>query len=519
MVDMTDSPKKVRWWPAIAIVVLALGGLVYFWTADFLNRQIPVMATSGIFLLAIILLTLWLLLFSRMPWKQRFKFFGGFALLLVLFFSMFKITGVSGDFAPEFEWRWGDGIGDVVVTGDGAADANALNENYPQFLGPDRNARLANISLATDWENNPPQERWRRDIGAGWSSFAVYGNSAITQEQRGEKEVVVSYDLTTGNPRWAHEDEASFAKVHPGNETISGEGPRATPTIYQGRVYTMGATGILNCLDLATGEKIWGKNAITENGASVNEWGFAGSPLVYDSLVVVSSGGSDGNSLVAYHQATGEKLWSGGDAKTGYSSPRLETIGGLRQIVIFNFGQAAGHDAQSGKQLWTAEWVKETQQVAIPLVLEGDKLFISSGYGAGAKMFQISQGADSSWSTEELWKSPRMKAKFTNVIHRDGYIYGLDDGILACIDVAEGKRQWKKGRYGHGQIIMVGDHLLIQSEKGFVALVEVNPKKYNELARIDALSSKTWNNPALASPYLLVRNDREAICFELPLAE
>ncbi len=519
MVEMTDASKNIRWWPAIGIIVFAIGGLIYYWSGDFLNRQLPVMMTSGIFLLTILLLSLWLLFFSRMPWKQRFKFFGGFALLLLIFFSMFKVTGVSGDFAPEFEWRWSEGIGDVVVSATENAAGSTLNENYPQFLGPDRNAHLTNITLAADWEKNPPQERWRREIGAGWSSFAIYGSSAITQEQRGDKELVVCYDLASGNPRWAHEDEASYAKIDPGKETISGEGPRATPTIHEGRVYTMGATGILNCLDFATGEKIWGMNALTENNAEFKEWGFAGSPLVFDSLVVVSAGGSDGNSLVAYHQTSGEKLWSGGNSKTGYSSPRLETIGGMRQIVIFNYGEVAGHDARDGKVLWTAEWVKETQQVAIPLVLPGDKLFVSSGYGAGAKLFQLTQSADSSWSTEELWKSPRMKAKFTNVVHRDGYIYGLDDGILACIDVAEGKRQWKKGRYGHGQLIMVGDHLLIQSEKGFVALVEVNPKTYNELTRIDALSSKTWNNPALASPYLLVRNDREAICFELPLAE
>ena len=171
--------------------------------------------------------------------------------------------------------------------------------------------RFRGLKLARDWSERPPQLLWRQPIGAGWSAFAVVGSSAITQEQRGEYEMVVCYDLKSGREQWTHSDHDRY------EATPAGVGPRATPTIVEDRVYTLGATGILNCLDLATGERVWSEDILYDNGAELASWGMSGSPLVLDDLVVVSAGGGEGKSLVAYHKDTGERVWSGGSRSRG----------------------------------------------------------------------------------------------------------------------------------------------------------------------------------------------------------
>ncbi|MCZ6594463.1 MAG: PQQ-binding-like beta-propeller repeat protein [Bacteroidetes bacterium] len=241
--------------------------------------------------------------------------------------------------------------------------------------------------------------------------------------------------------------------------------------------------------------------------------------MLLDSLVVVSPGGTDGHSLVAYHKGNGEQIWSAGNDQAGYSSPLIATIAEVRQILIFNWQHVVAHDPGSGKILWKFPWTGNTQRVAQPVVLPGDRVFITTGYGVGSKLIQIDMDANGGLSSTLLWESNRMKAKFSNVIAVGEFIYGLDDGILVCIDLKEGKRQWKRGRYGHGQMILVDDLLLITTEKGDVVLVEPNPEEHKELARFTAIKGKTWNNPALAGPYLLVRNSQEAACYELPLLE
>ena len=332
--------------------------------------------------------------------------------------------------------------------------------------------------------------------------------------------MVVCYDLKSGLEQWSHSDHDRY------EATPAGVGPRATPTIVEDRVYTLGATGILNCLDLATGERIWSEDILYDNGAELASWGMSGSPLVLDDLVVVSAGGGKGKSLVAYHKDTGERVWRAGSDPAGYSSPLITTLAGIPQILIFNFGGVVAHNPNDGQVLWRQPWPNTTECIAQPVPLPNDRLFVSSGYGIGCKLFQIAHDVDDLLKATLLWETPRLKAKFTNVVHRDGYIYGLDDGVFVCLDLADGQRKWKRGRYGHGQVILVDDSdgsreesdlLLVSAESGDVLLVEVNPNESKEVARFPALASKTWNNPALAGQYLLVRNDREAACYELPI--
>jgi len=551
---MTISPNKqterrVRWWPAVAIGALTLVAVIYIWTADFSSRQMQIQWTGQIVILAVLLLLVWLLFLSRLRWKVRLISLGATILMLGTIPALFRMRGISGDILPILEWRWAKSKVDALpasppihadtmtaaiplqssssaesapslpsastrpqIVEEKAKDAaREFSTDYPQFLGPQRNAIVTGIRLNRNWTEQPPKQVWRQPIGAGWSAFAVSGNFAITQEQRGKVEMVVAYDLKSGQVKWSHGDSTGY------ESPITGSGPRATPTIAGTRVYTLGGTGMLNCLDLITGKRIWSKDIIEENNAQINGWGMSGSPLLLDSLVVVSAGGREGNSLVAYHQVTGARIWSGGNDRAAYSSPLVATIAGTRQILIFNQNNVAAHDPASGQIIWQQAWPGGSECVAQPIPLPDDRVFVSSGYGIGCKLFQIQRGENGDLHASLIWATNRLKAKFTNLVYREGYIYGLDDGILVCLDLANGERKWKAGRYGHGQMISVDDLLLIQAESGEVVLVEVNPQAPVELARLAALNSKTWNNPALAGRYLLVRNDREAACYELPL--
>jgi outer membrane protein assembly factor BamB len=331
---------------------------------------------------------------------------------------------------------------------------------------------------------------------------------AVTQEQRGEREMVVAYSLADGKPRWSHGDEAHY------QSTIAGEGPRATPAISRGRVFTLGSTGILNCLDLETGKSIWRRDIAADNESPQPEWGRSSSPLVVDELVIVSAGGSAGHALVAYNRDTGEPVWHGGDGIVSYSSPIVATLAGVRQIVAFNHASVTGHDPATGRVLWDHDWPRPQPSVAAPIVLSDDRVLLSAGYGIGSRVLQISREGEA-LSATLVWESPRLKAKFTNPVVYEGFVYGLDDGVLVCLDPKTGERRWRSGRYGHGQTLLVGNRLLVTTEDGDIVLIEATPDAHRELGRFTAFSQKLWNPPALAGRYLLVRTDSEAACFEV----
>lgn len=504
-----NDPKAIRKWPAYLIVGLMAVILVGLQIADTGHRQWNVMLTMITLVVGLLLLALWALAFSRLPGRSRLKIAGGVALALVILFSTIRIQGVSGDLVPILSWRWSEQPFGTVAARDIAVDAQVAD--FPQFLGPGRNAKVPGVALA-DWSTTPPKERWRITVGQGWSAFAVSGRTAVTQEQRDQEECVVAYDVLTGEQKWLHGDTARY------ETTIAGAGPRATPTIDGNRVYTVGATGMLNCLDLASGDRIWSRNILEENDARMPVWGLAGSPLILGDLVVVSPGGPEGRSLVAYGKADGAFVWGGGSKRAGYSSPSIHTVAGQDQLLIFNHGSIAGHDPTDGRVLWQVPWEMPggNQCVAQPLPIADDRVFVSTGYGIGCKLYELTPQADT-MAVSIVYATPRMKAKFTNVVLHEGYIYGLDDGVLVCLDPANGQRKWKRGRYGHGQILLAGDHLIVQAEDGDLVLLEPRPDAHVELARIPALDGKTWNNPALAGSLLIVRNDREAVCFEVEL--
>ena len=511
--------RPIRWWPVAIILMLAAGAVVWVWFSYGRQRQDRNIATAIIGILTLLLLLLWCLILSRLRWRIRLGISGGVLGLILLVMALFRFHGVTGDLVPVFQWRWErpswTSLAEPPKPASSTAPVqpNQSTNDWPQFLGPNRNSKVEQSRLARDWKAQAPQRLWLHPVGPGWSGFAVVGRRAITQEQRGEEETVVCYDVLSGAPLWSHADPAHF------QSPLGGEGPRATPTVAGQRVYTLGSTGILNCLDLETGRPLWSKDILRDNDAKVNEWGMSSSPLVVDDLVVVTAGGRDNRSLVAYRASTGDFVWGAGTDGAGYSSPCLVTLAGVAQILIFNSGGVSAHDPATGTNLWKYHWPGGHPHVSTPVAIPDDRLLVSSGYGIGSELLRIGRDATGVLSASRIWKSTRLKAKFTNLICRDGYIYGLDDGIMVCLDASNGEQKWKEGRYGHGQEILAGNLLLVTAESGEVILLDPNPQESRELSRFPALKGKTWNPPALAGQYLLVRNDKEAACYRLPLAQ
>ena len=509
-----QTPPPVRWWPGIVLLLLA--GISVAWVRshdDWAFQQRNLTAAKYLIVFAILLLVWWTF-FSRAPKRLRLTITFGLVGAALVGASLFRLHGTTGDLMPILEFRWAHRPPSVESSSSAGHTVQRVEVtgSFPQFLGPDRTGVLPGPRLGTNWAAHPPQILWRRGVGAGWSGFAVVKNMALTQEQQDANECVVAYDLGSGKELWRHADPARY------DNPIAGEGPHATPTVVSNRVFTLGATGILNCLDLVTGRRLWSHYVVAEAGAKGLTWGSASSPLVTSNLVIVHGGEGAGRSLYAYQIADGKPAWVGGTSDPGYASPSLAVLAGEPQVLAFNSRTVSGHNVATGATLWEQPWGNGNVVCSSPVVVSSNRVLFSSGYGVGAELFEISETAAGKFSARQVWKSIRMKAKFAHLYARDGFLYGLDDGMFACVDLQDGSQRWKEGRYGHGQGLAVGELYVLMAESGELVLLRPTPEAPNELARFRVFDAKTWNPIALAGDLLLVRNDREAACLKLPVA-
>ena len=520
--------------------------LAYLWLISDLMRQIQVMGSVLVVSLSSAVLFIWFVFFSGAERRARVRTALAVTAIMGVSAALFRVRGVSGDLIPIVEYRFaalrvlpeaqsqpvnalpvataatatsaqpspspsGAKVAPATTSASPviAAERPPSHQDWPQYLGPTRTAIVKDVKLDTDWAARPPKLLWRQPVGAGWAGFAVANDIAVTQEQRGQEERVIAYELRSGRPLWSHKDAA----VH--DSPLGGIGPRGVPAIDSGQVFAVGATGILNALDLRTGRRLWTRNILEDNDAAEPEWGVAISPLVHAGRVIVSVGGKPGKALAAYDRNTGEPVWAAGNGGLAYSSPALMNLSGRDQIVMLNSGTVAGHDPLTGAELWTHEVPSGQPRAAQPLLISSNRVLFSIGYGVGSRVFELSSEGGAGLAPKLVWATPRLKSKFANMILHEGSIYGLDDGVFVCIDPQTGERRWKDGRFGHGQLILAGKHLLVQTEGGEVLIVEPNPERLIEVARFQALDGKTWNPPAFPAPILLVRNDLEAAAYEL----
>lgn len=474
---------------------------------------------------AIGLVLVWLLL-TGFWWAFRVKG-RKLARLAVLFVAVLALLGAfkalvrydgsaDGSALPRFTWKW-DKPRELATpavtkaTPDDLSHMPAGLADSLRFMGPLGDGTAPSCAFDADWKTHPPREVWRVPVGLGWSGFSVAGRRAITQEQRGEMECVTCYDITDGSLLWSHEDKTRFT------EQMGGDGPRATPTIDAENkvVFTMGATGIVNCLDLETGAKKWSRDILAENGALNLMWGKSCSPLLHGQHVVVT-GGMSPPTVIALERAAGKVAWQSGADHACYASPVAMTLAGREQIVSVNDTSVTGHDPAAGTVLWSFAWPGTMPKSSQPIAAGPDRILVTSSYGMKSHLLEIKTDGAGTMSAMPVWTGASPRTKFSSVSITAGFAYGLDEGTLACVDLKNGDRRWRDGRYGYGQHVFVDGLLLFQSEPGFIALVRPNPDRLDEIARIPALHSMTWNPPALAGRWLLVRNDKEAVCFELP---
>jgi len=380
---------------------------------------------------------------------------------------------------------------------------------WTTFRGPLRDGTYRERPILTSWPAGGLKPLWKQPIGGGYASFAIARGRAFTIEQRRAQEVVTAYDVDTGRELWTHGWDGEF------KEWMGGDGPRATPTWFDGRVYALGALGELRALDERAGAMLWRVNILDDNAATNLPWGMAASPLIVDDMVIVAPGGPAGRSVAAYDRHTGTRRWSALNDKQAYVSPTLATIGGTRQILIVTASRLVAL-TPAGELLWQYPWptandINASQPVVLP---PGNRVLLSSGYGHGAALLEVTNDGGR-FGTTLLWEHTRLKNRFSSSVEHQGFIYGLDENILTCLDASSGAVRWKGGRYGHGQFVLASDHLILLSEEGELALVRATPDSHQELARFPVLEGKTWNHPALDDGRLLVRNLVEMAAFDL----
>lgn len=391
-----------------------------------------------------------------------------------------------------------------------ASAPKAARNSWSEYRGTNRDGHYDGLKILTSWPSGGPRQLWKQPVGGGHASFVAADGLAFTIEQRRRQEVVAAYDVETGREVWTQGWDAEF------KENMGGDGPRATPTWHEGRIYALGAKGDLKCLDAKTGKVYWSKNILSDARASNLEWGMSGSPLIVDDKVIVQPGGTSGKSVMAYNKDNGQIMWSSLNDQQAYVSPMLATLAGKQQAVVVTSTRVVGLEINDGSLLWEYPW---NTQMGIncsqPLVVGPNRLFISSGYGKGAAVAEITNSGGG-FAAKTVWQNTFLKNKFNSSVFYQGYIYGLDDpGILTCLDVETGERKWKGGRYGLGQLVLADGHLIITTEEGEVVLVKATPDQHTELARFSALEGRTWNNPAIVGGRLLVRNAEYMACYDI----
>jgi outer membrane protein assembly factor BamB len=469
---------------------------------------------------------LWLLVSRRMAAGKRRLGLLAVLLLTSGVFTLIRLDGLSGEQEATIYWRWSRTAEDLYAAErereeEGFLSAQASRKalrpqpgDWTGFRGPNRDSVVHGVTIATDWNAAPPRRLWRRRIGPAWSSVVIVDDRLFTQEQRRQAEAVVCLDAATGQEVWAHLDRTRF------QESVSGAGPRATPTFADGRLYTLGATGILNCLDAATGKRLWFHDLVEETQAKVPLWGFCSSPLVVKGVVIVFAGGEDNKGLLAYRADTGKLSWTAAAGSGSYSSPQPASFADeqQQQVLFFSDHGLTALDPATGDLLWEHVVDAPGAPRSIQPHLAGkSQVLIASETDLGTALIEVRSRNGRSWTAAEQWSSWSLKPSFNDFVVHEGFIYGFDGRTFCCVDVETGERRWRKGRYDHGQVLLLAEQglLLVVAENGTAILLRANPQQHEELSRFQAIKGKTWNHPVLVRGRLYVRNAEEIACYEL----
>ena len=405
-------------------------------------------------------------------------------------------------------------LADAVFIEEEGPSASA---GWPQWRGPHRDGVVKMADLATEWPKDGPSRVWQKDIGIGYSSFAVKDGQFYSLFQQQDKEVVACWRVKDGEEVWRHEyDCHADIRDYPG--------PRSTPTLDGDRLYTVGSNGKLLCLEAATGSPHWQKDLLSEFQASSPKWGVAFSALIDGDLLFTSPGGRDGNSLAAFNKITGELVWKRLNDPPGYSSPVAVTIGGTRQIIYFMGESLVAVRAGDGELCWRYPWATTYDvNAATPVVFQarrGDQVlhyvFISSGYGRGCALLKIAVKADGGFEAKKVYSGKQMCSHFASPVRRGEYLYGIDDSRLACLNLRNGKVMWTWRGCNKGSLLRVNDLLLVLGEEGRLWLMDASPEKLAPRAEARPFrGGRCWTMPVLAEGKLFLRDEQHMKCFDV----
>ncbi|MGC2578224.1 MAG: PQQ-binding-like beta-propeller repeat protein [Terrimicrobiaceae bacterium] len=376
---------------------------------------------------------------------------------------------------------------------------------WPQWRGANRDGISTEKISPANWEKDGPKQLWKKQVGTGASSVAVRGGRLYTMGNNGDMDVVFCLDAATGAEIWKH----TYPQIRAVDDELDPSrfegGPGGTPTVDADKVYTLSHEGDLFCLAAASGKVLWSKNLQKDFSGRRRRYGYAGSPLVDGNLVIVDSGGV-GASTVALDKTTGALKWKAGDDEAGYSSPVGFDLAGLRCVAVFKADALVGLNAANGQELWRFPWETSYDINAPTPIVFGDKIFITSGYGAGCALLQVRPG-----KATEIWRNKNLRSQLASPVLVQGNIYGIDGNVgggeLRCLDVGTGVIKWKRN-VGGGTLIAAGGHLLILSERGELVVAEASPTNYREAARAQVLGGQCWVTPAVANGKIYCKNNQ-----------
>lgn len=397
-------------------------------------------------------------------------------------------------------WRRDDARLTRLQTASIPAPTEPGNGDWPQWRGPGRDGVSREASPPQPWPKAGPRVIWKARGGPGHSSISIAGDRAYTLVQDGDREAVICLSAATGQEFWRYGYPAQF------DASYAGAGPHATPTVADGRVYTVGSTGQFHCLDAATGKALWHHDLLAEFETPNLEYGLSCSPLVEGELVIVLPGSAKGGSVAAFDRKTGALVWKALDDRAGYSSPLAATIAGQRQIVVVTGATVAGLRPAEGSVLWSFAWASQQNcNIATPIVA-GDYVFVSASYTKGCALIEISAGPEGALMARSVYEHNRMRNQFaTSVLDRE-HLYGFDEDFLVCMELRSGKVRWKTRGFDRGSLILAGGRLVILGANGRLALVQPDPARYDELAVSDFTQSRTWAPPSVSRQRLFLRD-------------
>jgi outer membrane protein assembly factor BamB len=393
------------------------------------------------------------------------------------------------------------------------ATVTATGADWPQFLGPARNGHYPGNDIADTWAKNGPATLWQRKIGQGFSGPVAADGKLILFHRLSDKEIIECLEMKSGQTLWKFQYPATYR-----DDFGFDEGPRATPGIHGEKVFTLGAAGMLHCVDFATGKKVWSIDTQKEFGARKGFFGFACSPLIDSEKVYLNIGGTDGAGIVAFDTSTGKLLWKATDHEASYSSAVAATIESKPQILFFTRNGLVATDPQSGRISFEFPWRSRTHasvNAATPLVF-GNEIFLSTSYETGAVLLRVNGGkVQKIWSSDEV-----LSSHYATSVYRDGFLYGYHGRqerrpALRCIEWTTGKVRWSEDDFGAGTVTLAGDRLLLVHEDGRLALAEAMPDKFKLLGQAQILPTGVRAYPAWADGLFFARSKDKLVCADL----